>query len=72
MKIKASNIQKGDRICAYFNNKMQVCTVKYVSNADQPNIRLTVFHGERYRYTNSGIIQFKSEDLIDLVNKNIH
>ena len=31
----------------------------------------TKFHGERYRYTNSGIIQFKSEDLIDLVNKNI-
>ena len=54
-------------IFAYFNNKMQVCKVKYVSHADQPNIRLTVFHGERYRYTNSGIIQFKSEYLVDLV-----
>ena len=68
MKIQASKIQTGDRIFAYFNNKMQVCKVKYVSHADQPNIRLTVFHGERYRYTNSGIIQFKSEDLVDLVN----
>ncbi len=70
MKIQASKIQTGDRIFAYFNNKMQVCTVKYISNADLPNIRLTVFHGERYRYTNSVIIQFKSEDLVDLVNSN--
>ena len=68
MKIQASNIQKGDRIYAYLNNKMQVCTVKYISSDDLPNIRLTVFHGESYRYTNSGIIQFKYEDFIDLVN----
>ena len=68
MKIQASNIQKGDHIYAYFNNKMQVCTVKYISNDNLPNIRLTVFHGETYRHTNSGIIQFKSEDFIDLVN----
>lgn len=68
MKIQVSNIQKGDRIYAYFNNKMQVCKVKSISSNDLPNIRLTVFHGERYRHTNSGIIQFKFYDLIDLAD----
>jgi hypothetical protein len=68
MKIQALNIQTGDRIIAYFKNKMQVCTVKYISTSDQPNITLSVFRGEHYRYSGSGIIQFKSKALVDLVN----
>ncbi len=66
MKIQALNIQIGDRIIVYFKNKMQVCTVKNISNPDRTNITLSVFRGERYRYSSSGIIRFKSEALVDL------
>ena len=68
MKIQASNIQTGDRIIAYFKNKMQVCTVKCITASDRTNITLSVFLGEHYRYSSSGTIQFKSEALVDLVN----
>ena len=67
-KIQASDIKSGDRIIAYFKNKMQICTVKSISNSDQSNITLLVFLGEHYRYLSSGTIQFKPEALVDLVN----
>ena len=67
-KIQALNIQPGDRIIAYFRNKMQICTVKSISNSDQSNITLLVFLGEHYRHLSSGTIQFKPEALLDLVN----
>lgn len=69
-KIQALNIRSGDRIIAYFKNKMQVCTVKYISTSQLPNITLSVFLGEHYRYSSSGTIQFKPEALVNLVNKN--
>ncbi len=69
MKIQALDIRPGDRIIAYFNNKMQVCTVKYVSNPDKTNIVLSVFVGERYRHSSSGTIRFKPEALLELSDK---
>ena len=69
MKTKALNIQNGDRIIAYFKNKMQVCTVKQISTRDLPNIKLSVFQGERYRHSSAGTIQFKSETLVDLIEQ---
>lgn len=69
MKIQALNIRPGDRIIAYFNNKMQVCTVKYVSNPDKTNIVLSVFVGDRYRHSSSGTIRFKPEALLELSEK---
>jgi hypothetical protein len=66
MKIQASNIQSGDRIIAYFKNKMQICTVREISIPDQTNITLSVYCGDRYRYSCSGIIRFKPEALVDL------
>lgn len=69
MKTKASNIQTGDRIIAYFKNKMQVCTVKQIITKDQPNIKLLVFLGEHYRHSSGGTIQFKSETLVDLIEQ---
>ena len=69
MKIKASSIKIGDHIIAYFKNKMQTCTVKQVSNCEQPNIKLSVFLGEHYRHSSAGTIQFKSETLVDLIEK---
>jgi hypothetical protein len=68
LKIQALNIKPGDRIIAYFRNKMQVCTVKYASTGDKTNIKLSVFVGEHYRHSSSGTIQFKLETLVDLVN----
>lgn len=69
MKIQASDIKSGDRIIAYFKNKMQVCTVKkYTTSNDKTNITLSVFIGEHYRYLSSGIIHFKSEAFVDLIN----
>ena len=67
-KIKALHIKSGDRIVAYFKNKMQICTVKRISNSDRTNIKLSVFLGEHYRYSSSGTIQFKLDTLVDLVN----
>ena len=67
-KIQALDIKPGDRIIAYFRNKMQICTVKSISNSDRSNITLLVFIGEYYRYLSSGTIQFKPEALVDLVN----
>ncbi len=66
-KIQALDIKQGDRIIAYFKNKMQICTVKSISNSDQTNITLLVFPGEHHRYSSSGTIQFKPEALVDLV-----
>ena len=67
-KTQALNIQPGDRIIAYFKNKMQICTVKYISTCDQTNLKLSVFLGEHYRHSSSGTIQFKAEAIIDLVD----
>lgn len=69
MKIKALKIKTGDRITAYFKNKMQVCTVrKFIASKDKSNIILSVFIGERYRYSSSGSIHFKSEAMVDLID----
>ena len=67
-KIQALDIKPGDRIIAYFKNKMQICTVKSISNSDPSNITLLVFLSEHYRYSSSGTIQFKPEALVNLVN----
>ncbi|MGK7947645.1 MAG: hypothetical protein AB4368_02245 [Xenococcaceae cyanobacterium] len=67
-KIQALDIKPGDRIIAYFKNKMQICTVKYISTSESNNIKLSVFLGEHYRYSSSGTIQFKLDTLVDLVN----
>ena len=67
-KIQALDIKPGNRIIAYFKNKMQICTVKSISNSDRSNITLLVFLREPYRYSSSGTIHFKPEALVDLVN----
>ena len=67
-KIQALHLKPGDRIIAYFRNKMQICTVKYISTSESNNIKLSVFLGEHYRYSSSGTIQFKLDTLVDLVN----
>ena len=67
-KIQALDIKPGDRIIAYFKDKMQICTVKSISNSDRSNITLLVFLSEYYRYSSLGTIRFKPDALVDLVN----
>ncbi|MGB7381159.1 MAG: hypothetical protein WA959_32030 [Rivularia sp. (in: cyanobacteria)] len=69
MKTQALNIRPGDRIIAYFKNKMQICTVRCISNPDLSNITLLVFLGDRYRHSSSGTIRFKPEALVELIEK---
>jgi hypothetical protein len=68
MKIQALDIRVGDRIFAYFNTKMQVCTVQYILEPGQNNITLSVFTGDRYRYTASRVVRFRPDALVDLAS----
>ena len=68
MKIQALDIRVGDRIEAYFKTKMQICTVQYILDPDQTSVTLSVFTGDRYRYSASRIIRFQPNALVELVN----
>ncbi|HEY9883974.1 MAG TPA: hypothetical protein V6C98_10240 [Thermosynechococcaceae cyanobacterium] len=66
MKVQALNIQMGDRIVAYCNNKMQVCTVRQIIDPGQMNITLSVSTSEHSRSSFSRIIRFQKDALVDL------
>ncbi|MUL38205.1 hypothetical protein [Gloeocapsopsis dulcis] len=68
MKIKALNIKAGDRIVAYCNNKMQICTVKRILETNQSNVTLSVFTSEHYRSSVLRIIRFQWDALVDLAS----
>lgn len=62
----------GDRIIAYCNNKMQICTVKRILDSGQTNnITLSVFTSDHYRISVSRTVRFKREALVDLVAKQL-
>ncbi|UBF27914.1 hypothetical protein K9N68_08460 [Kovacikia minuta CCNUW1] len=67
-KIKALDIQVGDRIIAYCNNKMQICTVRLIADLGQANVTLSVCTSEKYRSSVSRVVRFQREALVDLVN----
>lgn len=57
----------GDRIIAYCNNKMQICTVKRILDSGQTNnITLSVFTSDHYRISVSRTLRFKRDALVDL------
>lgn len=66
MKIQALDIKIGDRIIAYCNNKMQICTVKRILDAGQTNITLSVFTADHYRISVSRTVRFRRDALVDL------
>jgi len=68
LKIKALDIQVGDRIIAYCNSKSQICTVKHILDPDQANVTLSVMTAEKYRSSVSRVVRFSREALIDVVN----
>jgi len=67
LKIQALDIKIGDRIIAYCNNKMQICTVKRILESGQTNnITLSVFTADHYRISVSRTVRFKGDALVDL------
>jgi hypothetical protein len=68
MKIPALDIQRGDRIIAYCNNKRQACTVIQVLDSDRGSIALTVCPSEHYRISLSRVIRFHQDASVDLAN----
>jgi hypothetical protein len=68
VKIQALDINVGDRIVAYCNNKMQICTVKYIVEPDQTNITLSVFTSEKYRSSVLRVVRFRRDALVDLAS----
>ncbi|WP_414590030.1 hypothetical protein [Scytonema sp. PCC 10023] len=68
LKIKALDIQVGDRIVAYCNNRMQKCTVKGILDPGQTSITLSVFTTEHYRKSVSRVVRFRWDALVDLAS----
>jgi hypothetical protein len=68
LKIQALDIQMGDRIVAYCNNKMQICTVRQILDPGQVNITLSVSTSEHSRSSFSRVIRFQRDALVDLAS----
>ncbi len=68
MNIQALNIEAGERIFAYCNNKMQICTVRRVLDSTSQNVTLLVSTSERSRSLVSRIVQFRADALVKLVS----
>jgi hypothetical protein len=71
LKIQASDIQSGDRIIAYCNNKMQICKVKHVIDPDLSNITLSVSTSEASRNSISRVVRFQRDALVELHAKGV-
>jgi hypothetical protein len=69
LKIQAVDIQVGDRIFAYCNNKMQVCTVKHILDPELSNITLSVSTSENSRNSISRVVRFQRDALVNLYAK---
>ncbi|HAZ46559.1 MAG TPA: hypothetical protein DDW76_36495 [Cyanobacteria bacterium UBA11369] len=68
MQIQALEIQVGDRIIAYCNNKRQICTVRSIIDPDQNNITLSVFTADHYRSSILRVVRFRRDALVDLAS----
>jgi hypothetical protein len=66
LKIQAVQIQIGDRVVAYCNNRMQICTVKQILDPDLNIITLSVSTSENSRNSIARVIRFQREALVEL------
>jgi hypothetical protein len=66
LKIQAVDIQAGDRIIAYCNNKMQICKVRDVLNPNLSTITLSVSTSENSRNSISRVVRFQRDALVEL------
>jgi hypothetical protein len=65
LKILALDIKAGDRILAYCNNQMQVCTVKRVLEPEESGVTLSVSTSKHYRNSTSSILRFREDALLE-------
>ena len=68
MKIQAVDIQIGNRIMAYCNNRRQACTVKQVVDSALGSIELTICPSEHAWISLSRVIRFHSNATVDLAS----
>jgi len=68
VKVQALDIQIGNQIVAYCNNKMQTCTVKHILDADQPNITLSVSINSHSHKSLLRVVRFHRDALVNLAN----
>ena len=66
MKIQALNIQVGEHIVAYCDQKMQTCTVRQILELGKDNITLLVFKTGYNRRSASHVIRFRCDTLIEM------
>lgn len=66
MKIQALDIQIGERIVAYCNQKMQTCTVRQILDLDRDNITLLVSISGHYRSSVSRVVRFRRDTLVEM------
>lgn len=69
MKIQTIDIQPGDLIIAYYNNKMQICRVRSILDTDLDNITFSVSPSEAFRKLNSQAVRFRRIALVELYAK---
>lgn len=69
LKIHAFEIQPGDEINAYCNNKMQVCRVKNILEKDSWNISLMVSAAGVSRASKSIVIKFRLDAVVEIHTK---
>jgi hypothetical protein len=68
LKIQALDIQVGNRILAYCNNKMQICTVRLILDPGLNTVTLSVSTSEHSRNSISRVIRFHRDALVDLAS----
>ena len=65
MKIQALDIQIGEHIVAYCNQKMQTCTVKQILELGEENITLLVSRTGHARSSVSHVVRFRRDTLVE-------
>jgi hypothetical protein len=71
LKIQASDIKPGDLIGAYYNNKMQVCTVKSILEPYLNNVTFSVYSSESSRNSIFRTVRFQQSALIERYDKQL-
>lgn len=66
MKIQALDIQIGEQIIAYCNQKMQTCTVRQIIELGQDSITLLVSVSGHYRSSVSRVVRFRGDTLVEM------
>ena len=66
MKVQALNIQVGEHIVAYCDQKMQTCTVRQILELGKDNITLLVFKTGYHRRSASHVVRFRCDTLIEM------